>query len=238
LAPTSAEWVLPRRSGRTRLRCGTAAQHKAQAITLSDYAGKWIEQRNLKPGTAIEYRRTKVRLIDPTIGKLPLRAVTADAVRSWHHGLGTDAPRRNSHACAMLHAIVKTAVTDGLLPANPCSIPKAMNTATVRQPIILTVEQLAAVADAIKPEQLRALVLVSAWCGLRWGEVIELRRKDVDEMIEEARSPVPPRRSVDRLCLLERFDLDRDGHLFADHNTTGFQWHVDVDPEVIAVQHH
>ena len=28
-----------------------------------------------------------------------------------------------------------------------------------------------------KPERLRCFVLVSAWCGLRWGEAIELRRK-------------------------------------------------------------
>ena len=38
---------------------------------------------------------------------------------------------------------------------------------------------MAALADAIGPQRLRALVLISAWCGLRWGEVIELRRKDV-----------------------------------------------------------
>jgi integrase len=37
----------------------------------------------------------------------------------------------------------------------------------------------AVLADAIRPERFKALVLISAWCGLRWGEVIELRRKDV-----------------------------------------------------------
>jgi integrase len=34
------------------------------------------------------------------------------------------------------------------------------------------------VAEAIEPHY-RALVLISAWCGLRWGEVTELRRKDI-----------------------------------------------------------
>src|SRR5258705_261488 len=68
---------------------------------------------------------------------------------------------------------------DGLLPANPCQIKRAMNTPRQRQPVILTVAEVAALADAIEPQRLRALVLISAWCGLRWGEVIELRRKDV-----------------------------------------------------------
>jgi len=38
-----------------------------------------------------------------------------------------------------------------------------------------------ALADAIRPERLRALVLVLAWTGVRWGEAIELRRQDVTE---------------------------------------------------------
>ncbi len=30
------------------------------------------------------------------------------------------------------------------------------------------------------PARLRTLVLLAAWCGLRFGELVELRRKDVD----------------------------------------------------------
>ena len=161
-----------------------AAQRNAQSVTLSEYADKWIEQRHLKAGTAIEYRRIKARLIDPTLGKVPLRHISADAVRTWYVNLGTDTPRRNSHAYGLLHAIVKTAVTDGLLATNPCSIPKAMNTPTVRQAQILTVDELAAAADAIQPPQLRAMLLVAAWCGPRWGELIELRRRDIDDICE------------------------------------------------------
>lgn len=52
-----------------------------------------------------------------------------------------------------------------------------------REPVILTVPELAALADDV-PERLRALVLVSAWCGLRWGEVTELRRKDIENDAE------------------------------------------------------
>ena len=39
---------------------------------------------------------------------------------------------------------------------------------------------MAALADAMEPRRLRAMVLVMAWCGPRWGEVIELRRRDVN----------------------------------------------------------
>jgi integrase len=54
-----------------------------------------------------------------------------------------------------------------------------MNTPAKRAAVILDVDDIGKPANAITPERLRALVLVSAWCGLRWGEVIELRRKDI-----------------------------------------------------------
>ncbi|HTQ22236.1 site-specific integrase [Mycobacterium sp.] len=161
-----------------------AARRKADSITLNEYADKWIEHRNVKPGTKIEYKRLKARLIADTLGKAPLKNITTDAVRGWYSSLGNDTPRRNSHAYGLLHAIMSTAVADQLIPANPCMIPRAMNTARKREPVILSVIELAKVADAIKPERLRCFVLVSAWCGLRWGEAIELRRRDIDDTCE------------------------------------------------------
>jgi hypothetical protein len=41
----------------------------------------------------------------------------------------------------------------------------------------------AAAADAIAP-QYRASVLIGHWCGLRWGELGELRRKDISDNAE------------------------------------------------------
>ena len=42
-----------------------------------------------------------------------------------------------------------------------------------------SVQELAAIVEAI-PEHYRALVLLGAWCALRAGELLELRRRDVD----------------------------------------------------------
>jgi integrase len=157
-----------------------AARSHTRAKTFGEYATGWLEHRNLKPRTRQGYSE----LIDGPLAKLsaiPLGAMTAEAVRAWHAGLGTKTPRKNSHAYGLLHAILNTAVADGHLPANPAQIRGAMNTATKRQAVILTPDQVAKVAIAIQPAQLKALVLVSAWCGLRWGEVTELRRRDIAE---------------------------------------------------------
>jgi len=156
------------------------AEAKMKSETVADYAKRWIAERKLRPRTREGYE-SKLRLhITPTaLGRTPIADLTAQAVRSWYAGLGDTHRTRNAHAYAMLHAVCATAVGDGLLTANPCQIIGAMNTPTQRQAVIPTVGQLAALAEAV-PERFRALILLKAWCGMRWGEVTELRRSDID----------------------------------------------------------
>ena len=156
-----------------------AAARTATAITLGDYGTKWIADRPLKPRTRLMYESLLAQHITPTLGALPIDTITADAVRSWYAKLGTEHTRRNSHIYGLAHAIMATAVKDGLLQANPCQIQRVMNPTRKREPVILTVAQVADLAAKV-PERLKAAVLVSAWCGVRFGELIELRRKDID----------------------------------------------------------
>ena len=165
-------WITPKRR---------KAEKKAAVLTLGDYSAEWIKHRNVKPRTKIEYESSLSRLIAPILGGIPLSELNPEAIRSWYSSLGRVAVRRNSHAYGLLHAICATAVKDGLLVVNPCQISRVMNPPTKREPVILTVNEVARLADeieAIEPKY-KALVLISAWCGLRWGEVIELRRRDI-----------------------------------------------------------
>src|SRR6516165_2914305 len=157
------------------------AEKKAKTVTLAEYAQTWIDQRHVKPRTRIGYQALHDRHIAPTLGRVPLTNLTPESVRGWFASLGTEHVRRNSHAYGLLHAICKTAIADGLILANPCNIPRVMNPPRKREPVILSVSEVAALADAIRPERFKAFVLVSAWCGMRWGEATELRRKDIGE---------------------------------------------------------
>jgi integrase len=156
-----------------------AAARTARAITLSEYAAQWVKDRPVKARTRLMYESLLTHHIKGSLGKLPIDHVTADRVRSWFSGLGSEHTRRNSHVYGLLHAVMATAVKDGLLQANPCQIERVMNPQRKREPVILSVPEVAALAAAV-PERLKAAVLVSAWCGVRWGELIELRRHDID----------------------------------------------------------
>ena len=151
------------------------AERKAM-ITLGQFAETWLAQRTLKHTTQLHYRRILAHFAP--LDDLPLEGLTPQRVREWHATTLVNRPTYRSHAYGLLHAICATAVKDELLASNPCQIQRAMRTHRKRQPVILSIAELGQVAEAIEP-QYRALVLISAWCGLRWGEVTELRRKDV-----------------------------------------------------------
>ena len=116
----------------------------------------------------------------PTFGHVKLGRIGPAMVRSWYAGLLADGPGASTTAKCyrLLRAILNTAVEDGLIGANPCRIRGAGAERAEERPLP-TVEQVFALADAVKPRY-RALVLVAAFSGLRRGELFGLRRAHVD----------------------------------------------------------
>ena len=119
-----------------------------------------------------------------------LRDVTPAQVRSWRAGLARrKTPTRSTNAVMLLRAIYKTAQGDGLIAANPVNVGRLAKPAPIVEPKVLTVAEIAALADAVEAiePRFRALVLIGAWCGLRWGELTELRRADVGDAADVIR---------------------------------------------------
>ena len=150
-----------------------------KGLTLGEYAGPWLADRQLKPRTRDHYRRLLDNQILPWLGDEPLTALTPPVVRSWHADLGSKTPTLRAHAYGLLRTILGTAVHDGIIAANPVHIRGAGGSKRVHKIKPLSLPELE-VLVANMPERLRLLVLLAAWCGLRFGELTELRRSDVD----------------------------------------------------------
>jgi integrase len=116
--------------------------------------------------------------INNHLGDELLQAVTPATVRAWWVGLPKDTRARNAHAYRVLYSIFSTAIEDKLIKQNPCQIKSAGRSPKPREVQALTPAELVVVAKSV-PEHYRVAVHVLAWCGLRFGEMIELRRKDV-----------------------------------------------------------
>ncbi len=151
----------------------------AAAVTLEHYAQTWLAQRTLKPRTVEHYRRLIERLLVPTLGTVRVDRLTPPAVRSWWAELNPATPTQNAHAYALLKAICATAVDDDLLVSNPCRVRGAGQARRVSRTEPATLDELTTLIAAL-PERYRLMALFASWCALRFGELIELRRSDLD----------------------------------------------------------
>lgn len=165
---------------------GTWFDPRAGQETLRAYADRWLEARRVKgrplaPRTQELYRWQLDRHILPALGDVELRRLDAVLVRSWHATLsGPEGPGAITAAKCyrLLRAICNTAVVDGELARNPCAIPGAGDEASSQRPAV-SVPQVFALADEVGPRW-RALVLLAAFCGLRFGELAALTPERLD----------------------------------------------------------
>ena len=116
----------------------------------------------------------------PKFGKLPLIKISNAAVRDWvaemlDAGLSPASARK---AVFALRHCLEAAVADGRLMTNPATkVPLPSERA--KAPRFLSQSEVVALVDAM-PAPYRALVLVGAFGGLRWGEAAGLTRANVD----------------------------------------------------------
>lgn len=151
-----------------------------QVLTLSAYSDLWLEGRTLKPRTRSHYRSLLDKHILPTFGDQAVAAIDADDIRDWWITMGASRPTLRAHAYGLLRTILAGAVQDRLTDLNPCHIRGAGNSKRVHKIKPATLAELEAIVTGM-PERYRAMTLLAAWCALRFGELAELRRKDVDQ---------------------------------------------------------
>jgi len=152
----------------------------AGLIPFSEYAAAWIEERDLRPGTAQVYRYVLSRHLLPALGSRAIVQITEPQVRRWRKKLLDSGVSTVSAAKAyrLLKAIMNTAVDDGLIRRNPCRIKGAAQDRSPERSV-LTPDQVFALADAVD-RRYRALILLALFASLRWGEAAALRRSDID----------------------------------------------------------
>jgi integrase len=155
-------------------------------LTLDEYAPTWIAARLTATGEPLRPRvrelyESQLRLhILPVLGRLELGRLSTATVRSWHSGLLASGVGTSTVAKCyrLLRAMLATAVEDGFIAVNPCTIKGAGAERAAERPII-SAAQAWALADAVEPRY-RALVLLAAFGGLRRGELFALTRAHLD----------------------------------------------------------
>jgi integrase len=170
--------------------------------TLSAYVEGWVEQRRVGDSTKRRYRQSwQWQIATQRIGRLRIRQVTKKHVDEWVRTLET-LPRQDDpdrildaysviHAFAVLRGALNTAVADGLIPTNPCKgveLPQPddeeitpLSPAEVDVLLnLVDAYDLDKATGVYHPHRQAALYHIAIRLGLRQGELLGLRWKDVD----------------------------------------------------------
>jgi len=182
---------------------GTWLDDSGGSIPFLEYAEQWLEDnRRLGPRSRETHERN-LRLHLAPLADVPVKSLSPALVRTWYatamRGKGGNTSIDQSYR--LLRAILNTSVREGLLGKNPCQIPGAGTTRAKRR-TVASPKEVAALVDEI-PGPYKAAVLLAAWGGLRRGEILALRRADLDL---KAGTVSVHRNQVELLSSRSRFD--------------------------------
>jgi len=167
---------------RTDMRRGAYLDPQAGQMKVAPWSEKWIAaQGHLKPSTRTRYRGLLKVQILPKWGGCSLHDVDFLEVQGWvsdltSSGLSGSTVRQAHRVFSLL---LETAVRSKRLSSNP-AIGVKLPRAGKPEKTFLTHEQVTALAEAAG--EWRTVILVLAFCGLRWGELAALRVGRVDTM--------------------------------------------------------
>lgn len=183
------EWTPP------RARIAAEEKRKAEAAsnTFGGFAERYLTERGLRPNTTRHYRHLLETRILPHFGPLPLNAVTLGEIKVWRSALDPETESTNAAAYRLLRSILTSAEEEELIDRAPPKI-RGAGTARVKKVTTpATFDELAVIVEAM-PVRLRLFVVLAAFVGLREGELLELRRSDIDGLVGR----VDVRRKVDK----------------------------------------
>jgi integrase len=162
-------------------------------VRFGEYAEKWIEtypgrtSRGIRPETLAEYRRDLRPAIE-RLGRRRLAEISPPDLRAYARFLGEGGAARATIArkLAPVKAMLATAHADGLIRSNPAAglrlgipVTSEHDPDGTEKVKVLTVGELARLVAEVPEGWRRALVNLLAQTGLRVGEALGLRWRDI-----------------------------------------------------------
>jgi integrase len=166
-----------------------------KALTLRQASSLYVESRSNSEGRGLsvytlqEYPRLVKKVLADLADK-PVRAIRPRDVERWWSKQRALADERQkagkkhgatmaqaSKAYSHLNSVMSYALKRKWIRENPCDIKGASNYLPAIEPPVPTGPEVALMLQ-FAAEPMRTIVALAAYCGLRKGDILELRRKD------------------------------------------------------------
>ena len=168
-------------------RRGTLAGLNKTGASIADAAAEYLRfvevDRQRKASTIRDYKSVIDNHILPTFGKLAIEDLTIEKLERWQRSLGSESPisnRQKAKIITIFHGLMERTRRVWKLPSNPVRDLEKPRQAPAAGIDVFSAEEVHALSRAADGEQDSALFLTAAFTGLRQGELIALRWRDVD----------------------------------------------------------